>query len=118
MCYKSCPKYYNYDGIDVSTVSDIPYDYEGYMGVPDTFIGCYNPDQFELIGFGTEVPKTKEHISYKEKDLITYEVNGEIVWSTKYSVSERKVGNSLRLDDNGMPGKLPYSRIIIRLKKK
>mgnify|MGYP002626280240 CR=1 FL=1 len=112
------PKYYNYDGIDISNVAEIPMDYYEDMGVPDTFIDKYNPDQFELIGFGTEVPKTKEHISYKEKDLITYEVNGRIVWSTKYSVSERKAGNSLRLDDNGMPGKLPYSRIIIRLKKK
>ncbi len=111
------PKYYNYDGIDVSNVSDIPMDYDGDMGVPDTFIGSYNPDQFELIGFSAEVPKTKEHISYKEKDLITYEVNGEIVWSTKYTVSERKAGNSLRLDDNGKPGKLPYSRIIIRRKQ-
>ena len=112
------PKYYNYNGIDVNNVAEIPMDYYEDMGVPDTFIDKYNPEQFELIGFGTEVPKTKEHISYKEKDLITYEVNGEIVWSTKYSVPERKAGNSLRLDDNGMPGKLPYSRIIIRLKKK
>ena len=111
------PSYYNYDGIDVKNVSDIPMDYDGDMGVPDTFLGSYNPDQFELVGFSAEVPKTKEHISYKDKDLITYEVNGEIVWSTKYTVSERKAGNSLRLDDNGKPGKLPYSRIIIRRKQ-
>lgn len=112
------PRYYNYDGIDVGNVAEIPCDYEGEMGVPDTFLGFYNPDQFELIGFSAEVPKTKEHISYKDKDLITYEVNGEIVWSTKYTVPERKAGNSLRLDDNGKPGKLPYSRIIIRRKTK
>lgn len=111
------PKYYNYDGIDVSSVSDIPMDYDGEMGVPDTILGSYNADQFELIGFSAEVPKTKEHKSYKDKNLITYEVNGEVVWSTKYSVSERKAGNSLRLDDNGKPGKLPYSRIIIRRKQ-
>ena len=112
------PSYYNYDGIDVSNVAEIPMDYDGDMGVPDTFLNSYNPDQFELVGFSAEVPKTKEHISYKEKDMITYEIKGEIVWSTKYSVSERKAGNSLRLDDNGQPGKLPYSRIIIRRKKK
>ena len=111
------PKYYNYDGIDVGNVAEIPMDYDGDMGVPDTFLNSYNPEQFELIGFSAEVPKTKEHISYKEKDLITYEVNGEVVWSTKYSVPERKAGNSLRLDDNGKPGKLPYSRIIIRRKQ-
>lgn len=111
------PKYYNYEGIDVNAVSDIPIDYDGEMGVPDTFLGNYNAEQFELIGFSSEVPKTKEHISYKERDLITYEVDGKVVWSTKYSVPERKAGNSLRLDDNGQPGKLPYSRIIIRHKR-
>ena len=112
------PKYYNYDGIDVRNVAEIPMDYDGDMGVPDTFLNSYNPDQFELVGFSAEVPKTKEHIAYKDKNLITYEVNGEVVWSTEYSVAERKAGNSLRLDDNGQPGKLPYSRIIIRRKKK
>ncbi len=112
------PKYYNYDGIDVSKVSDIPADYFGDMGVPDSFLEYYNPDQFEIVGMGTDVPKTKEHISYKSKNLITYEADGKVVWSTEYSVSERKAGNSLRLDDNGKPGKLPYSRLIIRRKEK
>lgn len=111
------PKYYNYDGIDVSNLSDIPVDYDGDMGVPDTILGKYNAEQFELVGFSADVPKNKVHKSYKDKNLITYEVNGEVVWSTKYSVSERKAGNSLRLDDNGKPGNLPYSRIIIRHKK-
>ena len=112
------PKYYNYDRIDVRNVAEIPMDYDGDMGVPDTFLNSYNPDQFELVGFSAEVPKTKEHVAYKEKNMITYEVNGEVVWSTEYTVAERKAGNSLRLDDNGEPGKLPYSRIIIRRKKK
>ena len=111
------PQYYNYDGIDVNKVSEIPMDYYGNMGVPDSFLEVYNPEQFVIVGVGTDVPKTKEHISYKDKNLITYEVNGKIVWSTEYSVSERKAGNSLRLDDNGKPGRLPYSRIIIRRKE-
>ena len=111
------PKYYNFDGIDVNSLSEIPNDYYGYMGVPDSFLEVFNPDQFEIIGVGTDVPKTKEHISYKDRDLITYEVDGKVVWSTKYTVPERKAGNSLRIDDNGQPGKLPYSRIIIRRKE-
>lgn len=40
---------------------------------------------------------------------------GEVVWETPYTVKERKTGNGLRLqDENGLPGKIPYSRIIIR----
>lgn len=45
------PKYDNYDAINVSKVSDIPYDYDGEMGVPITFIDKYNPEQFEIIRF-------------------------------------------------------------------
>ena len=46
------PKYDNYDAINVDKTSDIPYDYDGIMGVPITFIDKYNPEQFELIGIG------------------------------------------------------------------
>jgi hypothetical protein len=44
------PKYVNYDAIEVSKTADIPYDYDGEMGVPITFLDKYNPDQFEIIG--------------------------------------------------------------------
>lgn len=55
------PKYFNYDGIDVSRVSEIPQDYLGDMGVPDSFLDIYNPDQFEIVGIGTDVSKTMLH---------------------------------------------------------
>ena len=44
------PKYDNYDAIEVSKVANIPMDYDGYMGVPITFLNKYNPEQFEIIG--------------------------------------------------------------------
>ena len=44
------PYYDNYDAIDVSKTADIPYDYEGVMGVPITFLDKYNPKQFEVLG--------------------------------------------------------------------
>ena len=50
--YKSeeYPKYDNYDAIEVSKVDEIPKDYDGAMGVPITFLGKFNPDQFEILG--------------------------------------------------------------------
>ncbi|MBR2508546.1 MAG: adenine-specific methyltransferase EcoRI family protein [Lentisphaeria bacterium] len=45
------PEYDNYDAINVDKTSDIPYDYDGVMGVPITFIDKYNPEQFEIIKF-------------------------------------------------------------------
>lgn len=44
------PKYDNYNAININKTSDIPYDYDGVMGVPITFLDKYNPDQFEIIG--------------------------------------------------------------------
>ena len=46
------PTYDNYDAINVDKTSDIPYDYDGIMGVPITFLDKYNPEQFELVGIG------------------------------------------------------------------
>lgn len=45
------PKYDNYNGINVNKIQNIPLDYDGYMGVPITFLHKFNPDQFEIIKF-------------------------------------------------------------------
>lgn len=45
------PKYDNYDGINVNKTQDIPMDFEGFMGVPITFLHKLNPDQFEVVKF-------------------------------------------------------------------
>lgn len=44
------PKYDTYDAIDVGRVVDIPVDYFGEMGVPITFLGKWDPEQFEILG--------------------------------------------------------------------
>jgi len=44
------PKYDNFDAINVDKTKEIPMDYDGYMGVPITFMDKYNPEQFEIIG--------------------------------------------------------------------
>lgn len=108
--------YYNYDGIDVPYVDAIPNDYYGIMGVPTSFLYKFNPDQFEIVDNGAYAPKTMEHIAYKSKNIICYEKDGKAVWTTPYTVSERKAGNGLRLNVNGLPGGLPYGRILIRKK--
>ena len=51
------PKYDNFraisgldeDAIECKYVKNIPCDYYGYIGVPISFFGKYNPEQFELI---------------------------------------------------------------------
>lgn len=87
------PTYMNYDAIEVSKVTDIPMDYWGDMGVPDTFLDRYNPEQFEIIGLGCgdlakKIGVTKNH---RGRTDLAYTVDGV--------------------------NKCPYSRIVIRRKK-
>lgn len=45
------PTYDNYNAIEVSKTANIPFDYEGIMGVPITFLDKYSPEQFDIIKF-------------------------------------------------------------------
>lgn len=72
-------KYDNYDAIDVSTYTDIPYDYDGIMGVPTTFLDKLNPEQFELLGygggdFGKELGIKK---NYRGRTDLAYTIDGK-----------------------------------------
>jgi hypothetical protein len=45
------PTYDNYyTAINVDAIADIPKDYKGIMGIPISYLGKYNPDQFEILG--------------------------------------------------------------------
>ena len=64
-------KYDNYEAIEVPRIDSIPSDYKGVMGVPITFLGKYNPDQFEILGATQRgchdnVPDTKKYDDYVE----------------------------------------------------
>ena len=87
------PKYVNLDAIDVSESKAIPEDWDGLMGVPDTFLDIYNPDQFEIVGLGAG-------------DL------AKEIGVTKNFRGRTDVAIKIDCKD-----KCPYSRIIIRRKK-
>ncbi len=68
------PKYDNYDAININKVNDIPYNYDGYMGVPITFIDKYNPEQFAIIGLAASAGYNKDIVGLEfkgEKDART-----------------------------------------------
>lgn len=98
------PKYYNYDAIDVDEVAKIPCDYFGAMGVPDTFLGVYNPEQFEIIGLGSG--KLGQSIG----------ITGIAKEHKKMMKGHSAAGDLYYIQENGMP-KVPYSRVIIRRKQ-
>ena len=89
------PKYDNYDAIEVGKTADIPYDYNGIMGVPITFLDKYCPSQFEIV----------------------WQASGNTRASAPKDVL-RDVGYVIHPDDRGgcgiVKGKRIYSRILIR----
>ena len=66
---KEYPKYDNYNAINVNKYTDIPYDYDGCMGVPITFLDKYNPDQFEIIGLAASAGYNKDIVGLEFKGL-------------------------------------------------
>ena len=63
ICKYSPEEYYhyeNYDAIEVSKTTDIPYDYPGIMGVPITFLDKYCPTQFEIVGSNSSTDLCKQ----------------------------------------------------------
>ena len=87
------PKYDNFNAINVATTADIPYDFDGIMGVPITFMDKYNPEQFEIVGMGTgdtaKLIGVKKN--YRGRTDLAYTANGK--------------------------QQCPYNRILIRRKK-
>ena len=86
------PHYDNFDAIDVGKTEDIPCDYDGVMGVPDTFLEKFNPEQFEIIGLG----------------------NGDL--AKQAGVTKNYRGRTDLAYTVGNTHKCPYSRILIRKK--
>lgn len=87
------PQYDNYNAIDVRKVEEIPCDYDGIMGVPDTFLDKFNPDQFEIIGLGSG--------DLAKQAGVTKNYRGRT--DLAYTIGDKH--------------KCPYSRILIRRKK-
>lgn len=86
------PRYDNYDAINVDKVSEIPYDYDGFMGVPITFLDKFNPEQFEVIDALNryallDVQGTNETV--RKKKSHTCNINGK---STYFRIVIRKKG--------------------------
>lgn len=64
------PKFDNFDGINVTKVADIPFDYNGIMGVPITYLKYHNEFQFEIVG-------EANHGSDNEFDFFKPKINGK-----------------------------------------
>lgn len=115
------PTFDNFDAIEVGKTSDIPYDYDGIMGVPITFLDKYNPGQFEILGL-TQIgchdlcPDTKRYNDYKEITRATDKPTGSSGGKTNENAVLCGKGNkkTYYLGPNGEVVHSAYKRIFIR----
>lgn len=89
---KEFPTYDNLNAIEVAKAGEIPCDFDGLMGVPDSFMDKFNPDQFELVG-------------------IPFGNLGKSIGVTK----NFRGRTDISITENGK-SRCPYSRIVIRRK--
>ena len=120
------PEYDNYKAINVDKVSDIPYDYDGVMGVPITFLDKYNPEQFEIIGLAPERNKQGESILQikRYENAIQYNKDGSTNKGSKVNdgpviIHDVFFGKYPYYKSETLPNKyleVLYARILIRRK--
>ncbi|HIH96087.1 MAG TPA: modification methylase [Thermoplasmata archaeon] len=88
------PQYDNYDAINVNRVSEIPYDYDGVMGVPITFLDKHNPDQFRVLGMSASAGYDKEIVGIPflgDKDARPL-VNGKTIYARIFIIKNQHQG--------------------------
>lgn len=116
--------FWNYRGINVNSIDDIPYDYSGVMGVPATFLKNIHPDQFEIIGLsqGKEQLKNLAGIIDKESegyttDMIRTQNTGGMYNKNKTTagVASSKILIYTTIDLEH-PFKAPFARVLIKSK--
>lgn len=110
------PTYDNYDAIEVSKTADIPYNYEGAMGVPITFLNKYNPDQFEILGCTESEGKGFSNGLWHSKSAISQAVSRGGYDFINESLLSLRIPNQPKYDRAYLKGKRMYFRMLIRNK--
>ena len=96
---KDYPQYDNYSAINVNKVKDIPYDYQGVMGVPITILGLqYSDGYIHLL------------------DELSNEMRYEIVGITENAdyLKPLYISGNEKYDRGYINGKRMYSRLLIK----
>lgn len=110
--YYSAEKYPEYDNmpgaINVDKLQEIPCDWDGYMGVPITFMQSYCPDQFEIIGLSRD--KDLPGKSGMNEDFIR-------VYFEQGGTGQIMVGHPDLCYYKDGKAVVPYRRVIIRKRK-
>lgn len=104
------PYFDNYRALEVPIVEAIPSDYDGVMGVPRTFLGSYNPDQFEIIGRDADIDWAENECDFftpPDKEIQDAYKKMDKTWRVQIAYIVK----------DGVPKNI-FARVFIRPKKK
>lgn len=116
------PHYDNYDAIEVGKVVNIPCDYFGAMGVPDSFLDYYSPDQFEILGCTQRgchdrFPDTKKYNDYREMRQTGEKTGSSGVKTNENANLAKNDGkHNYYINDDGHIVQSTFSRVFIKRK--
>lgn len=114
------PSYHNYDAINVDKTTDIPYDFNGSIGVPITFLDKYNPQQFEIIALG--ITGSIDFTSERKMEILDkngnstgkYTINAKGTLYRKYNPEHDTKPPAFKDVETGELYSSIYARIIIK----
>jgi len=113
------PPFVNYNAINVNNYKDIPYDFDGEIGVPVTFLDKYNPKQFEIIALG--IVGSINFTSEKKMEILKdgeptgkYTINAKGTLYRKYNPDYDTKPPAFRDVETGELYSSIYARIIIK----
>lgn len=102
----SYDRYDNYDAIEVPFTDAIPFDYDGVMGVPISFLDKYSPEQFEILGLSR----------YTKTQGMSKEFVEDYYKSGQTGAISEGHPDLCYYDHNNRPV-VPYMRVLIKLNK-
>lgn len=113
------PYYVNYNAINVNNYKEIPYDFNGEIGVPVTFLDKYNPKQFEIVALGiigsiTFSSERKMEILNNGKSTGKFTINAKGTLYRKYNPQYDTKPPAFKDVETGELYSSIYARIIIK----
>ena len=93
-------QYDNYSAINVNKVKDIPYDYQGVMGVPITILGLQYSD-----GYIRLLDELSNEMRYEICSCNDYIINNQV---------KKKESGLIKDKDSTINGKATYARVLIK----
>ena len=115
--------YDNYNAIEVPVVNAIPSDYKDVMGVPMSFLGNYNPEQFKIVGtVSASQNEGSLNTGKKYNEYIGYNQDGTPTGRTGSTFGKCPViimddGKHPYYEKDGVRVQATYPRIFIVLKE-